>query len=109
MKKVNELLIDLKLSRSVVDDQLISCYRFLMKVKDADFPKILEHSIGEYYMTPFTIIQQEIQEKAQKHGIKLKGDSVIIGYTPKEAARKTMENLLKGCNWDVEKSSKYHM
>ena len=41
----------------------------------------------------------------------IKGDSVIIGFTPVEAGKITEECLISGCNWAVgeHKQSPIHM
>ena len=69
----------------------------------------LERCMGNYFITPFDAIQEAIRIKTEESGFCLKGNSVIIGFTPNEAAEITYENLIKGCNWTVGKYRNYHM
>ena len=63
-----------------------------------------------YFITPFQVIEDEIKEMASSEGISLKGDSVIIGFTPLEAGKITEECLISGCNWAVGKYRQpFHM
>ena len=59
--------------------------------------------MGNYFSTPFSVIEKEIKEKAELEGVPVKGDSIIIGFTPIEAGKITKECLISGCNWAVGK------
>jgi len=60
-------------------------------------------SMGNYFVTPFEVIENEIKEKAKLQGVSVCGDSVIIGFTPLEAGNITKECLISGSNWVVER------
>ena len=69
----------------------------------------LVHCMGQYYMTPFSNIYQEIQRKANASGFSLSANSVVIGFTPQEACRITEEALKMGNSWVVghERNNKH--
>lgn len=75
----------------------------------------LVHVMGNYFTTPFQVIEAEIRKIANFEYFYLKnfikGDSVIIGFTPVEAGKMTEECLISGCNWAVgeHKKSPIHM
>ena len=75
----------------------------------------LVHVMGNYFTTPFAVIEAEIKKIANFEYFYLKnfikGDSVIIGFTPVEAGKITEECLISGCNWAVgkHKESPIHM
>lgn len=63
----------------------------------------LSQIFGSYYMTPFQTIYDEIQKLTEENNCSMKGDSVIIGFTPKELGRITQECLNSGETWAVGK------
>ena len=65
---------------------------------------------GEYYMTPFEVIHEEIAKKAGQSNFQVIGDSVIIGFTPKEAFEFTTKAIAENDPWLVGKiNRKIHM
>lgn len=60
-------------------------------------------SFGDYYMTPFEVIHKEITDKAKEFNCHVIGDSVIIGFTPKEAFELTTKAMAENDSWLVGK------
>merc|ERR1712156_75288 len=60
-------------------------------------------NMGNYFITPFEVIENEIKKRAGLHGVSIIGDSVIIGFTPSEAGTITKQCLITGCDWVVGK------
>ena len=60
-------------------------------------------NMGNYFITPFEVIENEIKKRAGLHGVSILGDSVIIGFTPLEAGNITKQCLITGCDWAVGK------
>ena len=74
-------------------------------VKDGKFVK----NMGDFYMTPFDVIHNEIRLKAEAAGCSIHGDSVIIGFTPQEAGKITHDCLMSGETYAVGKFKKAQM
>lgn len=68
----------------------------------------LSRVFGQYFMTPFPVILDEIKKKTEEKGCKIVGDSVIIGFTPSEAGRITKECLKNGETWIVGQFKQAH-
>ena len=56
----------------------------------------LELVMGQFWRTKFEVIQQAVEKTASADGVKLLGDSVIIGFTPSQAVQETLEALKAG-------------
>ena len=52
--------------------------------------------MGQFWRTKFEVIQQAVEKTASADGVKLLGDSVIIGFTPSQAVQETLEALKAG-------------
>ena len=53
----------------------------------------LDNVMGHFWRTKFEVIQHVVERTAAAEGVRVLGDSVIVGFTPTEARRVTLEAL----------------
>ena len=57
---------------------------------------MLEPVLGGHYRTRFSVIEEVVAAAAARAGTRLTGNSVIIGFTPQQAAALTLEAVASG-------------
>ena len=69
----------------------------------------IENVMGNFWRTKFDAIEERVDKVSNSYGVKVIGDSVIIGFTPETAKKMTLEAIEQQKSSIVKNLSSTHM